>query len=79
MKQFAASLASAVLPVAPDILKAIEPMHGVATIVTLSGFAADNPLRKLGGANFYVPSSDCGIVETAHLGIVHALLDKVAA
>ena len=47
-------------------------------VITLSGFAADNPLRQVGDVNFYVPSSDYGIVETAHLGILHALLEEVA-
>jgi D-sedoheptulose 7-phosphate isomerase len=47
-------------------------------VVTLSGFAADNPLRQLGDVNFYVPSSSYGIVETAHLAILHALLEDVA-
>ena len=47
-------------------------------VITLSGFAPDNPLRQLGDVNFYVPSSSYGIVETAHLAILHALLEDVA-
>lgn len=62
----------------PNVLRSLQAANGIASIVTFSGFAPDNPLRKFGGANFYVPSSDYGIVETAHLGILHALLDKVA-
>ncbi len=44
-------------------------------VVTLSGFAADNPLRVLGDLNFYVPSSEYGFVELTHLALCHALLD----
>ena len=47
-------------------------------VITMSGFAPDNPLRQLGDVNFYVPSSSYGIVETAHLAILHALLEDVA-
>jgi D-sedoheptulose 7-phosphate isomerase len=44
-------------------------------IVTLSGFGADNPLRKLGDVNFYLPSDQYGYVEIGHLAICHAILD----
>lgn len=47
-------------------------------VVTLSGFNADNPLRRLGNYNIYVPSSRYGIVEIAHYMILHALLDHIA-
>ena len=42
-------------------------------VVTLSGFKPDNPLREVGHSNFYVPSSNYGVVEIAHLTILHAL------
>jgi D-sedoheptulose 7-phosphate isomerase len=44
-------------------------------VITLSGFAPANRLRKLGVANFYVPSDRYGVVETAHQAILHSLLD----
>lgn len=44
-------------------------------IVTLSGFHPDNRLRQTGDVNFYVPSRRYGVVETAHLAILHSLLD----
>ena len=51
---------------------------GLLSVVTLTGFSPENRLRKLGcPVNFYVPSSRYGIVETAHLAILHAILDKV--
>ena len=46
-------------------------------VVTLSGFEQDNPLRKLGGVNFHVPSRSYPIVENVHMAILHALLEAV--
>jgi len=46
-------------------------------IVTLSGFAPDNPLRALGDWNFYVPSGGYGPVETVHAILCHALVDAL--
>jgi len=46
-------------------------------VVTLSGFRFDNQLRQCGAYNFWVPSSNYGIVETVHLGLLHALLEAV--
>ena len=44
-----------------------------ARLITLSGFDAMNPLRQLGEHNYYVPSFNYGIVECAHLAILHSL------
>ncbi|MDO8874996.1 MAG: SIS domain-containing protein [Pseudolabrys sp.] len=44
-------------------------------VYTLSGFAADNPLRKTGDINFYVADHTYGIVEIGHLTILHMALD----
>ena len=46
-----------------------------ATILTLSGFSTDNPLRKKGDMNLFVPNKLYGFVEIAHLCICHAILD----
>lgn len=43
-------------------------------VITLSGFDRDNPLRKLGEVNFYVPSRDYGVVEISHLAILHSMV-----
>ncbi len=48
-------------------------------IISLTGFAPDNPLRGKGQINFYVPSSHYGTVEIAHLAILHSILDEVIA
>lgn len=46
-------------------------------IITMSGFDPDNPLRRLGDLNFYVPSSSYGHVEITHLGLSHCILDTI--
>lgn len=46
-------------------------------LITLSGFQQDNPLRKLGEINFYVPSYSYGYVEIIHLVICHCIADKI--
>ncbi|MGC6509590.1 MAG: SIS domain-containing protein [Myxococcota bacterium] len=45
------------------------------TLVTLSGFRADNPLRGMGHINFYLDTSEYGFVEVGHLTLLHAALD----
>jgi D-sedoheptulose 7-phosphate isomerase len=60
----------------PNIHEAIDVARdGGMKVITLSGFNADNPLRTAGDVNFYVPSNRYGVVETAHLAILHSLLD----
>jgi len=44
-------------------------------IMTLSGFSDDNPLRRKGEVNFYVPSMEYGFVEISHLSLCHGVLD----
>lgn len=46
-----------------------------AQIITLSGFSAENPLRSAGDVNWWVASTDYGIIETAHFFILHTLID----
>ena len=48
-----------------------------ARIVTLSGFAANNPLRALGDVNFYIPSNSYGHVELAHAALSQFLTDAL--
>jgi D-sedoheptulose 7-phosphate isomerase len=59
-----------------NILNAVDVARARGChIVTLSGFATDNPLRRLGDYNLYVPSSSYGFVEIAHLAVCHCILD----
>jgi D-sedoheptulose 7-phosphate isomerase len=61
-----------------NILKAAEAaLKKGCVLVTLSGFKADNPLRKMGALNFYVESEVYGVVETAHSALCHAVVDCV--
>jgi len=46
-------------------------------VITLSGFAADNPLCSLGDVNFYVPAQAYGPVEILHHSICHCILDTI--
>jgi len=46
-------------------------------IITLSGFNKNNPLRKSGDINFYLPSFCYGHVEIGHLIICHSIADKL--
>ena len=45
-------------------------------IITMTGFSADNPLRKMGDLNFYVSSHVYGYVEIAHAGLSHFITDR---
>ncbi|MGD1083261.1 MAG: SIS domain-containing protein [Verrucomicrobiota bacterium] len=46
-------------------------------IITLSGFAPDNPLRQLGDVNFYVPSLDYGPLEVVHAALAQYFTDML--
>ena len=45
------------------------------SILTLSGFRSDNPLRKAGDMNLYLGSTAYGYVEVGHLALCHAIVD----
>jgi D-sedoheptulose 7-phosphate isomerase len=62
-----------------NILAAVEAADQAgASVLTLSGFSADNRLRRLGRINFWSPSADYGEVEISHLFVLHALADALA-
>lgn len=46
-------------------------------VITLSGFAGDNPLRSMGSINFWLDSTDYGMVEIGHQFILHNLSDRL--
>lgn len=61
-----------------NILRGVKAARAKRTkVITLSGFAGNNPLRKLGEINFYVPSPIYGYVEVLHHSICHFLFDTV--
>ena len=45
--------------------------------ITLSGFAFDNPLRKLGDLNVWLDSRDYGMVEIGHQFVLHNIADRL--
>jgi D-sedoheptulose 7-phosphate isomerase len=60
----------------PNILNAAAAAANAGcSIITLSGFTPDNPLRTKGEVNFYIGSDRYGFVEIGHLTICHAILD----
>ena len=50
-----------------------------AQVITLSGFQRDNPLRSAGMINFWLDSSDYGMVEIGHQFILHTISDRLRA
>jgi D-sedoheptulose 7-phosphate isomerase len=61
-----------------NILRGAEAAQSMAAeILTLSGFAPDNPLRAMGTLNFYVSSNAYGHVEVVHHAICHCILDTI--
>lgn len=59
-----------------NILNAAEAARRKgASVITLSGFDRDNPLRSAGDLNFHVPSKEYGYVELLHCSICHCALD----
>jgi D-sedoheptulose 7-phosphate isomerase len=60
----------------PNILNAaMEMSKKGGHVVTLSGFEPENPLRKKGDYNIYVPSFEYGMVELVHQIFLHMTLD----
>lgn len=60
----------------PNILNAVKAARAHdCKVVTFSGFAEENDLRKSGDVNFYIKSHEYGFVEVAHLALCHAVLD----
>jgi len=63
-----------------NIRNAAEQVTGNGgNVITLSGFAHDNPLRTLGNINIWLDSSDYGLVEVGHQFTLHNLSDRFGA
>jgi D-sedoheptulose 7-phosphate isomerase len=61
-----------------NILQAVAVAKNLGGIVvTLSAMKAENPLRREGGLNFYIPAQTYGMAETCHAAILHHWIDKV--
>lgn len=59
-----------------NILRGVQVANEIkAPVVTFSGFSFDNPLRGLGDLNFWIESSDYGLVEMSHFVLLHTIID----
>lgn len=58
---------------------AAQMTNSGGTVITLSGFAGDNPLRSLGDINIWLDSRDYGLVEIGHQFILHNMSDRFGA
>lgn len=58
---------------------AVQATDSGMFVITLSGFAGDNPLRSLGDINVWLDSRDYGLVEVGHQFILHNMSDRFAA
>jgi D-sedoheptulose 7-phosphate isomerase len=63
----------------PNVLSAIGVAREVGLdIVSLSAMSPDNPLRRGGNLNIYLPCQSYGEAETGHAAILHHWMDRVA-
>lgn len=61
-----------------NILQAAATAKNLGGIViTLSAMKAENPLRREGELNLYVPARTYGMAETCHAAILHYWIDKI--
>lgn len=58
---------------------AVQAADSGMVVITLSGFAGDNPLRSLGDINVWLDSRDYGLVEIGHQFILHNMSDRFGA
>lgn len=59
-----------------NLLRAADAARAAGcSIITFTGFKADNPLRQLGDLNYYIDSTHYGEVEVAHHALGHFLTD----
>lgn len=62
----------------PNVLKAVDlARRRGLSVVTLSAMRPDNPLRRKGMLNFYVPAPTYGYAESCHAVILHHWMDRV--
>ena len=61
----------------PNIRNAAAKVREMGgAVVTLSGFAPDNPLRVLGNFNIWLDARDYGMVEIGHQFVLHNIADR---
>lgn len=63
-----------------NILSAVQTTKKLGgRVITLSAMSADNPLRKEGELNFYVPAHSYGMAETCHAALLHYWIDMIVS
>ena len=61
----------------PNIVRALERAQALRLqIVTLSGRKPDNPSRRFGDVNVYIPNQRYGWIEPSHHVVLHYWLDQ---
>jgi len=58
---------------------ATQVINNGGSVITLSGFLHDNPLRSMGDINIWLDISDYGLVEIGHQFILHNMSDRFGA
>jgi len=58
---------------------ATQVINNGGSVITLSGFLQDNPLRSMGDVNIWLDASDYGLVEVGHQFILHNISDRFGA
>ncbi|MEQ1794846.1 MAG: SIS domain-containing protein [Nitrospira sp.] len=58
---------------------ATQATVGGMRVITLTGFAGDNPLRSLGDVNLWLDSRNYGQVEIGHQFLLHNMADRFGA
>ena len=62
----------------PNICNAAAKVRELGgSVITLFGFAPDNPLRALGNLNIWLDSHDYGMVEIGHQFVLHNIADRL--
>ena len=62
----------------PNILRACRvAAEKGGYIATLSAMEADNPLRRMGRLNFYLPAATYGMAESCHAIVLHHWVDRL--
>lgn len=61
-----------------NIINAIEvAKQKGASVITFTGFEADNKVKQMGNINVYVPSGKYGMVESIHNMILQQVVDEI--
>ena len=61
-----------------NIINAVETAKAKkATVITFTGFKADNRVKQLGDIDIYVPCDKYGIVESIHNLVLQQIVDLI--